>query len=186
MQRSDNNGRARATVNARHRYITAATSMRPKDSGQLDQLVAKRRSIKRGDALFRAGDRFKCWYSVISAALKSTVTSLDGQTGHRVLCRRRFRWVGWHTYRPPLVQHDCVGRQRSSRPALHCNFRVQRVAPALHMNLQKAMSREIVRDHQMMLLLGSMRAEERLATFLLNLAQRLRAVSAPMVNLPFK
>ena len=45
------------------------------------------------------------------------------------------------------------------------------------MNLQKAMSREIVRDHQMMLLLGSMRAEERLATFLLNLAQRLRAVS---------
>jgi CRP/FNR family transcriptional regulator len=37
------------------------------------------------------------------------------------------------------------------------------------------MSREIVRDHGMMLLLGSMRAEERLAAFLLNLTQRLQA-----------
>jgi CRP/FNR family transcriptional regulator len=36
------------------------------------------------------------------------------------------------------------------------------------------MSREIVRDHGVMLLLGSMRAEERLAAFLLNLTQRLR------------
>jgi CRP/FNR family transcriptional regulator len=39
----------------------------------------------------------------------------------------------------------------------------------------KIMSREIVRDHGVMLLLGSMRAEERLAAFLLNLTQRLHA-----------
>jgi CRP/FNR family transcriptional regulator len=37
------------------------------------------------------------------------------------------------------------------------------------------MSREIVRDHGVMLLLGSMRAEARLAAFLLNLTQRLQA-----------
>ena len=35
------------------------------------------------------------------------------------------------------------------------------------------MSREIVRDQGVMLLLGNMRAEERLAAFLLNLSQRL-------------
>jgi len=34
------------------------------------------------------------------------------------------------------------------------------------------MSREIVRDQGVMMLLGSMRAEERLAAFLLNLSQR--------------
>jgi CRP/FNR family transcriptional regulator len=34
------------------------------------------------------------------------------------------------------------------------------------------MSREIVRDHGVMMLLGSMRAEERLAAFLLNMSQR--------------
>ena len=37
------------------------------------------------------------------------------------------------------------------------------------------MSREIVREHGVMLLLGSMRAEERVAAFLLNLTQRLHA-----------
>jgi len=34
------------------------------------------------------------------------------------------------------------------------------------------LSREIVRDHGVMMLLGSMRAEERLATFLLGLSRR--------------
>jgi CRP/FNR family transcriptional regulator len=38
------------------------------------------------------------------------------------------------------------------------------------------MSREIVRDHGVMLLLGSMRAEERMAAFLLNLSQRFAAL----------
>jgi CRP/FNR family transcriptional regulator len=37
------------------------------------------------------------------------------------------------------------------------------------------MSREIVREHGVMLLLGSMHAEERLAAFLLNLSQRFEA-----------
>jgi CRP/FNR family transcriptional regulator len=49
--------------------------------------------------------------------------------------------------------------------------RSQRLQHQFH----KIMSREIVRDHGVMLLLGSMRAEERLAAFLLNLVQRLQA-----------
>jgi CRP/FNR family transcriptional regulator len=45
----------------------------------------------------------------------------------------------------------------------------------LQHQFHKIMSREIVRDHGVMLLLGSMRAEERLAAFVLNLTQRLQA-----------
>ena len=45
------------------------------------------------------------------------------------------------------------------------------VAP-LQQNLHRFLSREISRDHSVMLLLGGMRAEERLAAFLLNLSQR--------------
>jgi CRP/FNR family transcriptional regulator len=44
---------------------------------------------------------------------------------------------------------------------------------ALQHHFHKVMSREIVREHGVMMLLGSMRAEERLAAFLLNLSQRL-------------
>ena len=39
-------------------------------------------------------------------------------------------------------------------------------------NLYQFLSREVARDYSVMLLLGSMRAEERLAAFLLNLSQR--------------
>jgi CRP/FNR family transcriptional regulator len=56
--------------------------------------------------------------------------------------------------------------------------RIEEVAasvPALRSHFHKVMSREIVREHGVMLLLGSMHAEERLAAFLLNLSQRFEA-----------
>jgi CRP/FNR family transcriptional regulator len=46
---------------------------------------------------------------------------------------------------------------------------------SLQHHVHKIMSREIVRDQGVMMMLGSMRAEERLAAFLLNLVQRLHA-----------
>jgi len=52
---------------------------------------------------------------------------------------------------------------------------LSREVTALQNHVHKVMSREIVREHGVMLLLGSMRAEERLAAFLLNLVQRLHA-----------
>jgi CRP/FNR family transcriptional regulator len=42
----------------------------------------------------------------------------------------------------------------------------------LQHNLHRLLSREISRDQSVMLMLGSMRAEERLAVFLLSLAER--------------
>jgi CRP/FNR family transcriptional regulator len=50
---------------------------------------------------------------------------------------------------------------------------LSREIPALQRHLHCVLSREIVRDHGVMMLLGSMRAEERLATFLLQLSRRL-------------
>ena len=46
--------------------------------------------------------------------------------------------------------------------------------PHLNLHFFRLMSGEIVRDQAVMLLLGNMRAEERLAVFLLNLSDRLR------------
>ena len=52
---------------------------------------------------------------------------------------------------------------------------LSREVQALQRHFHKVMSREIVRDHGVMMLLGTMRAEERLAAFLLNLSQRFTA-----------
>src|SRR5678816_3751351 len=52
---------------------------------------------------------------------------------------------------------------------------MSRELPSLQRHLHSVLAREIVRDHGVMMLLGSMRAEERLATFLLNLSKRFTA-----------
>jgi CRP/FNR family transcriptional regulator len=46
--------------------------------------------------------------------------------------------------------------------------------PSLHGAVARLMSRELVREHQLMLLLASMNAEERLAAFLAGISQRMR------------
>jgi CRP/FNR family transcriptional regulator, anaerobic regulatory protein len=48
-------------------------------------------------------------------------------------------------------------------------------SPELQHVISRLMSREIVREHSLMMLLGSMNAEERLAAFLLNISQRMKA-----------
>lgn len=58
---------------------------------------------------------------------------------------------------------------------------LSRDIPSLPRHFHQIMSREIVRDQGEMLLLGSMQAEDRLATFLLNLSQR--GYSATCFNL---
>ena len=60
-------------------------------------------------------------------------------------------------------------------PSLLPQAPCSREVHALQKHIHKILSREIVREHGVMLLLGSMRAEERLAAFLLNLVQRLHA-----------
>jgi len=52
---------------------------------------------------------------------------------------------------------------------------LSREFPVLQRHVHKMMSREIVRENGILMLLGNMRAEERLAAFLLNLVQRLHA-----------
>ena len=47
--------------------------------------------------------------------------------------------------------------------------------PSLNLHFFRLMSREIIRDQNVMMMLGNMNAEERLSTFLINLSQRLAA-----------
>jgi CRP/FNR family transcriptional regulator len=55
------------------------------------------------------------------------------------------------------------------------------IVPLQH-NLHRFLSREIDREQNVMLLLGSMRAEERLAVFMLNLSDRYRRRATPQPN----
>ncbi len=146
------------------------------DLEQLDNLISKRRTVVRGDTLFRSGDVFESLYAVRTGFFKTSVALEDGRdqvTG--------FQMAG------ELLGLDGISTERHSCDAMALEDSQVCVIPYaqleslsrdftdLQRQFHKIMSREIVRDHGVMLLLGSMRAEERLAAFLLNLTQRLQA-----------
>ena len=146
------------------------------DLGKLDELVTQRRRIKRGSALFSNGDKFSALYAIRVGFFKTCVTTEGGRdqvTG--------FQMAGEIMGLDGIVgdRHTCDAV--TLEDAEVCVMPYDRIedlsrdVQALQTHVHRIMSREIVRDHGVMLLLGSMRAEERLAAFLLNLVQRLQA-----------
>ncbi len=157
------------------RELCLPTGLSDDESTKLDQLVSTRRSIRKGEALFRHGDAFTSIYAIRSGTFKTRVNTLDGRdqvTG--------FQMAG------ELVGMDGIGANSHACDALAiedsevCVIPYGRLTelsmevPVLQRHFHRLMSREIVREHGVMLLLGSMRAEERLAAFLLNLVQRMQ------------
>ena len=143
---------------------------------RVDELVAHRRSIKRGNALFHNGEPFSALYAVRTGFFKTSLTTEDGRdqvTG--------FQMAGEIIGLDGIVndQHTCDAIALEDAEVCVMPFErieeISREVGALQKHVHRIMSREIVREHGVMLLLGSMRAEERLAAFLLNLVQRLQA-----------
>lgn len=143
---------------------------------RVDELVTKRPFVKRGSALFRAGDKFTAMYAIRSGFLKTCITSEDGRaqvTGFQMAGEI----IGLDGIATDLHTCDAIALEDTEVCALPFE-RIEEIArevKALQHHVHKIMSREIVREHGVMLLLGNMRAEERLAAFLLNLVQRLHA-----------
>ena len=143
---------------------------------RVDELVATRRAIKRGASLFRNGEKFTSLFAIRTGFFKTCVTTEDGRdqvTG--------FQMAGEIIGLDGIVndQHTCDAIALEDAEVCVLPFdrieEISREVNALQHHVHKIMSREIVREHGVMLLLGSMRAEERLAAFLLNLVQRLQA-----------
>jgi CRP/FNR family transcriptional regulator len=143
---------------------------------RIDEVVATRRSIKRGTALFRNGEKFTSLYAIRTGFFKTSVATDDGReqvTG--------FQMAGEIIGLDGIVgdQHSCDAVALEDAEVCVMPFdrleELSREVNALQHHVHKIMSREIVREHGVMLLLGSMRADERVAAFLLNLVKRLHA-----------
>jgi len=142
----------------------------------LEELIYTRRKLRRSESLFHAGDPFRSLYAVRSGFFKTRVATIDGRdqvTGFQMAGEI----IGMDGIGTDLHTCDAIALEDSEVcviPYAKLDD-LSRDIPALAHHFHKVMSREIVRDHGVMILLGSMRAEERLATFLLNLSQRLTA-----------
>ena len=143
---------------------------------RLDALRFGRRRLREGQAVYLEGDSLDFLYAVRSGTFKSTLALSDGReqvTG--------FQMAG------ELMGLDGLasGKHASTATALEdaeiCTIsypQLSELAAAdfgLQQVFSRLLSREIVREHGLMALLGSMSAEERVASFLLNISHRLKA-----------
>ena len=146
------------------------------DLGQLDELVGARRKVKRQQNLYRAGDPFEAIYAIRAGSFKTDVVLEDGRdqvTGFQMTGEiLGLDGISTETHSCNAVALEdsevCVISYAKLEELSH-------KVEGLQLQFHKVMSREIVRDHGVMMLLGSMRAEERLAAFLLNMSQRFTA-----------
>ena len=158
------------------RDICLPVGLNKAELDHVDQrLVTVRHKVPRGEKLFQAGDRFEAIYAVWTGFFKTSVSSQAGReqvTGFQMGAE--------------LIGLDGIGTRRHEVDAEALEDSPVCVIPynefealsheinSLQKQFHRMMSREIVRNHGVMLLLGSMHAEERLAAFLLNLTNRLQ------------
>ena len=150
--------------------------LEPAEISAVDKLVNRRRTIARGDYLFRNNPPLQSLYAIRTGFMKTCALHVDG----------REQVAGFHMA-GDLMGLDAIGSGRHVCDVValeDCELceipldalqLLSRKIPTLQQHFHRILSREIVRDQSMMLILGSMRAEERLAAFLLNLSQRFAA-----------
>ncbi len=158
------------------RALCLPLMMSEDDLKRLDALVDSRRFVKRGQALFRSGDRFEAVYAIRSGFFKTRLASTDGQeqvTGFQ-MAGEVLGLAGISTEVHPC---DAVALEDSQVCVIRYGQleSLSREFTDLQRQFHKVMSREIVADHDLMRLLGNRRAEERVAAFVLDLTRRLRS-----------
>ena len=162
-------------MNCSLRELCLPVGFKPDELQALDAAVTTRARLRKGASLYRAGTPFSALYAVRIGSMKTTVAAEDG----------RVHVAGYHMT-GDIVGLDGVGTGRHGCEAIAledsevCTLpfdrleALARTVPPLQHNLHRVLGSEISRDQRLLLLLGNMRAEERVATFLLNLSERYR------------
>ncbi|HSX88180.1 MAG TPA: fumarate/nitrate reduction transcriptional regulator Fnr, partial [Pseudomonas sp.] len=142
----------------------------------LDDIVKRGRPLKKGEYLLRQGDTFASVFAVRSGALKTFSLSDTGEeqiTGFHLPSEL----VGLSGMDSEAYPVSAIALETTSV----CEIPFDRLddlsvqLPQLRRQLMRIMSREIRDDQQMMMLLSKKTADERIATFLVNLSARFRA-----------
>lgn len=143
------------------------------DLDRLETIMSKRLRVERGESLYRAGDVFTSLYAVKLGHFKTVYS--EGPATKQII---GFQMSG------EILGMEGIGgsRHKCSAIALEdsevCEIPYARLEsllaelPSLQAHFHRMMSREINREHQVMLLLGSMSADQRVAAFLMNLSRR--------------
>jgi len=143
------------------------------DLDRFDEIATARRRVARGASLYRSGDALEALYAVRSGAFKTVGVSRQGEekvTGFHL----PGELMGLEAISTSRHGYHAVALEDSEVCAIPFAAleRMAQAVPALQHKLLRVLSGDISRDQGLMLLLGSMSAEQRLAAFLLSLSRR--------------
>lgn len=150
------------------------------DLSVLDTLVKSRRTYRRGELLFSIGEPYRAVFAIRNGSVKTSVLTDDG----------RIQVTGLHVAGELLGlsslvadRYSCEARALETTSVCEVPFeRYEELVaqvPGLQHQMLKIMSQEIIHNQEMMLLLGKKRAEERLASFFINLSRRFKRHGKP-------
>ncbi len=139
----------------------------------IDKVVCGTYSFKKGEFLFQEGEVCKTLYIIRSGSVKTTKQNVAGKT-QVVGFNLADELIGFDGY--ATGYHDCAAQileaANVSKLPLDILETQCRIMPAMQQKILSSMSLEIKRDHELLFLLGRMKAEEKLAAFLLNFSSR--------------
>lgn len=158
------------------RPFSMGGNLNDSDRKRLDSVIHNWRMVRRGEALYRAGDAFQSIYTLRSGSFKTVVTHQSGceQVSGFFLTGETLGLDGICTERHAC---DAIALEDSAVCAIPFQLleALCREVHSLQQQVHRMLSSEIVRESGVMLLLASLNAEQRVAAFLLNLSARQKA-----------
>jgi CRP/FNR family transcriptional regulator len=144
------------------------------DVQRLDSIIKRRRPLARGGSIFRLGDEFRALYAIRCGSVKTYTITEDGSeqiTGFHL----PGELIGLEAI--SSGQHHCGAKALETTSVCEIPFsrleELSGLVPGLGRQLLRIMSREILADEQLLILLGKKSADERLASLFLSLSVRL-------------
>jgi CRP/FNR family transcriptional regulator len=148
--------------------------MLPEDMNKLDSVVEQRKPLHKNDHLYHESDPSHAIYAVRSGSVKTVVESPNGDE----------QIVGFHLPGELLgfdgfedEKHKCsaIALETCSVCVLPMSKLENLCAtlPSLQLQMRRIMGKEVASEHRMLLMLGKMSAEEKIATFLLSISTRM-------------
>ncbi|WER48924.1 helix-turn-helix domain-containing protein [Cupriavidus sp. WKF15] len=157
------------------RHVCMASSLGDADVVRLHDVVRNWRIVRQGQALYRAGDPFQSIYALRSGSFKTVLSHENG----REYVSGFFlpgETVGLDGIATDVHTCDAIALEDSAVCVIpfHLLEALCREVRSLQQHVHRLLSAEIVRETGQMMLLGNLSAEQRVASFLLSISDRLR------------
>jgi len=142
---------------------------------KLDEVVSRDTPLHKSDFLYREGDTCKSLYAVRSGGIKTTVQNQNGES-QIVGFHLPGELIGFDGFATEI--HACSAETLETTSVCELPLEELEVIcasiPGLQKQMRRIMGLEVNNDHNLLLLLGKMNSDEKLATFLLNLSTRMK------------